>query len=130
MHGINGLALVAIGVLHSLALFLPGAIGFPGIWSEIRDAGVVDAVSSKALRIWGYYWFLMPGFALIVLGILCVWVERSLKRPVPGQVGWALLFLAAFGIVLDTDTGFWLVLAVAISIIVAAKRHAAVTEHR
>jgi len=128
MRGVNGLALVAIGLLHSLALFLPGAIGFPGIWSEIRDAGLVDAVSSKALRIWGYYWFLMPDFVLIVLGMLCAWVERSLMRPVPALVGWALAFLAVFGIVLDTDTGFWLVLFVAISMIVAARRSAAASE--
>lgn len=128
MRGVNGLALVAIGLLHSLALFLPVAIGFPGIWSEIHDAGLVDAVSSKALRIWGYYWFLMPGFVLIVLGLLCAWVERSLMRPVPALVGWALAFLAVFGIVLDTDTGFWLVLFVAISMIVAARRSAAASE--
>lgn len=128
MRGINGLVLVGIGLLHCLALFLPGAIGFPGIWSEIRDAGLVDAVSSKALRIWGYYWFLMPGFVLIVLGMLCAWVERSLMRPVPAPVGWALVLCAVFGIVLDTDTGFWLVLFVASSMIVAAKRDAAARE--
>jgi len=122
MRGINGVALVVIGLLHSVALFVPGAIGFPGIWSEIREAGFVDAVSSSALRIWGYYWFLMLGFALIVLGMLCAWVERTLKRAVPARVGWALLALAAFGIILDTDTGFWLGLLVAVSMIVAAKR--------
>ncbi|MFH0351977.1 MAG: DUF6463 family protein [Chromatiales bacterium] len=128
MRGINGLVLVVIGLLHCLALFLPGAIGFPGIWSEILDAGLVDAVSGKALRIWGYYWFLMPGFVLIVLGMLCAWVERSLMRPVPAPVGWALVLCAVFGIVLDTDTGFWFVLFVAISMIVAAKRGAAARE--
>jgi hypothetical protein len=128
MRGINGFALVAIGLLHSVALFLPGAIGFRGIWSEIWDAGVVDAVSSDASRIWGYYWFLLPGFALIVLGMLCAWVERSLKRPVPARVGWALLALAVFGIVLDMDTGFWLVLLVAISMIVAARRSAVASD--
>lgn len=51
--------MVAIGLLHSLvALMMPGSIGFSGIWKEIADAGVVDAVNLESLRIWGYYWFL------------------------------------------------------------------------
>lgn len=122
MRRVNGIALVAIGLLHSLALVLPGAVGFGGIWSEIVEAGFVDAVSTKALRIWGYYWFLMPGFALVVLGLLCAWVERRLDRPLPAFVGWTLLAFSVFGIVLDLDTGFWLVAAVSVSIVIAAKR--------
>ncbi len=99
MRRINGIALIVIGLIHSLALVIPGAIGFPGIWSEILAAGVVDAVSGSSgtgLRIWGYYWFLMPGFALIVLGLVCVWVERALDRVLPALVGWSLAALAAF----------------------------------
>ncbi len=122
MRRVNGVALVVIGLVHSMALAFPGIIGLDGVWSEIARAGYVNAVSPEAPRIWGYYWFLMPGFALIVLGIVCAWVERSLDRALPARVGWALLGLAAFGIVLDTNTGFWLVLLVAISIIVASRR--------
>jgi hypothetical protein len=122
MRRVNGLALILIGTVHSLALLRPGIIGLDGIWSEIAGAGYVDAVSIEALRIWGYYWFLMPGFTLIVLGLTCAWVERSLDRSLPAFVGWSLLALSSFAIVLDTNTGFWLVLAVALSIIVAAKR--------
>lgn len=48
MRKISGLALVTIGLLHSLiALVMPGAIGFSGIWQEIVDVGVVDAVKLK-----------------------------------------------------------------------------------
>jgi len=122
MRGISGLLLMAIGLLHSLALVLPGAIGFSGIWSEIAQAGFFDAVSSKSLRIWGYYWFLIPGFFMIVLCLLCDFVERRLNRPLPESVGWALFALTIFGVLLDTDTGFWLVMAVAVNMIVAARR--------
>jgi hypothetical protein len=53
MRKISGLALIAIGLLHSLvALAVPRAIGFSGIWREIADVGVVDAVKSESLRIW------------------------------------------------------------------------------
>jgi hypothetical protein len=122
MRKVNGLALIMIGTVHSLALLRPGIVGLDGIWSEIAGVGYVDAVSIKDLRIWGYYWFLIPGFALIVLGLTCAWVERSLNRSVPAFIGWSLLALASFAVVLDTNTGFWLVLAVALSIIVAARR--------
>lgn len=122
MRKISGLALVAIGLLHSLlALVTPGVIGFSGIWMEIGDAGVVDAVKSESLRIWGYYWFLVPGFLIILYGLLCHWIENKLGLPLPSFAGWGLLAASAFFIVLDTDTGFWLVLLVAINMIVAAQ---------
>ncbi len=123
MNKVTGLALIAIGLIHSLiALILPGAIGFNGIWKEIIDVGVVDAVKSDSLRIWRYYWFLMPGFLMIIYGLLCHWVENQLNAPLPSFVGWGLLLVAGFGIVLDVDTGFWLVLLVAINEIVVSQR--------
>lgn len=123
MRKVSGLALVAIGLLHSLvALVMPEAIGFGGIWKEIGDVGVVDAVKSDSLRIWGYYWFLVPGFFMIIYGLLCHWIENQLSRPLPSFAGWGLLAVAGFCIVLDIDTGFWLVLLVAINMIVASRR--------
>jgi len=121
MRKISGLALVTMGLLHSLiALVMLGAIGFSGIWREIVDVGIVDAVKSDSLRIWGYYWFLMCGFLVIIYGLLCHWIEHQLNSPLPLFVGLGLLLVAGFGIVLDVDTGFWLVLIVAINAI--AKR--------
>jgi hypothetical protein len=123
MTKISGLALVAIGLLHTLiALIMPGAIGFSGIWQEIANVGVVDAVKPESLRIWGYYWFLVPGFLMLLYGLLCYWIEHQLGRPLPLFAGWGLLMLACFCIVLDIDTGFWLVLLVAVNAIVASQR--------
>ena len=123
MRKISGLALVAIGLLHSLlALVMPGAIGFSGIWKEIGDVGVVDAVKSESLRIWGYYWFLVPGFLMIIYGLLCHWIENQLNRPLPSFAGWGLLAVAGFCIVLDVDNGFWLVLLVVVNMIAASRR--------
>ncbi|NJK69378.1 MAG: hypothetical protein HC789_08250 [Microcoleus sp. CSU_2_2] len=125
MKNISGLALVAFGLLHSLiALVNPGAIGFSDIWKEIADVGIIDAVKSDSLRIWGYYWFLMPGFFVIIYGLLCHWVENQLNSLLPSFVGWGLLLVACFGIVLDINTGFWLVLLVAINAIVASQPNA------
>lgn len=122
MPKISGLALVAIALLHSLiGLTLPGLIGFEGIWQEIADAGGIDAVKPGVLRIWGYYWFLLSGFLMMVCGGLCHWVEHHLDCGLPAFVGWGLLAIALFGIGLDLDTGFWLVLPVAINILVTSR---------
>jgi len=60
MRKVSGLALVAIGLLHSLlALVMPGAIGFTGIWKEISDVGVFDAVKPESPRNLGL--LLAPG---------------------------------------------------------------------
>ncbi|WP_404786936.1 DUF6463 family protein [Altericista sp. CCNU0014] len=123
MNKISGLALIIIGLLHTLiGLLLPGAIGFSGVWQEIVNVGVIDAAKPESLQIWGYYWFLMPGLLIILYGLLCYWVENQLNASLPSFVGWGLLLVAGFGIVLDIDTGFWLVLIVAINAIVASQR--------
>jgi hypothetical protein len=123
MKKISGFVLSIIGLLHSLlALVMPGTIGFSGIWSEIMDVGVIDAAKPDSLRIWGYYWFLMPGFIMILFGLLCYWIENQLNVSLPWFVGWGLLLVACFGILLDLDTGFWLVLLVAINAIIASHR--------
>jgi len=101
---------------------IPEIIGFRGIWKEIANVGIIDAVNPESFRIWGYYWFLIPGFLLIICGLLCHWIENQLGLPLPPFASWGLLAIAVFGIVLDLDTGFWLVLVVAINAIVASLR--------
>lgn len=123
MQKISGLALIVIGFLHSMiALVIPGVLGFSGIWQEIINAGASDAVKVESLRIWGYYWFLVPGFLMIILGTLCYWIEHQVNHPLPSFVGWSLLIFSCSCIVLDIDTGFWLVLLVAINEIIATRR--------
>jgi hypothetical protein len=122
MKKISGLILIAIALLHILTgLVVPGMIGFGGIWQDIADAGIIDAAKTDALRIWGHYWFLIAGFVLMLCGFLCHWIEHDLNRPLPSFAGWGLLAISLFGIVLDLDTGFWLVLLVAINMLVASR---------
>lgn len=123
MSKISGMALVAIGLLHLLTgLVIPQMIGFSGIWQEIVDVGVIDAVTPESLRIWGYYWYLVPGLFVILLGLLCHWIEHQLNQPLPLFLGWGLLIATCFCIVLDIDTGFWLVSLVAMNAIAASYR--------
>lgn len=123
MRNISGPALILVGVLHALlALCLPGVLGFDGIWGEIARAGTIDAVSVEAPRIWGWYWFLVSGPLLALFGLLCDWIERRLRRRLPLSCGVGLLAYSAACIVLDIDTGFWLVLLVAINMVVSSLR--------
>jgi uncharacterized membrane protein len=123
MKKISGLALIIIGLLHSaIALLIPAAIGFGGIWQEIAEVGVFDAAKPESLRIWGYYWFVISGLFTMLYGLLCYWIENQLNLPLPPFVGWGLLTIACCGIVLDLDSGFWLILLVAINAIVASQR--------
>lgn len=129
MQKISGLALIAIALLHSLiGLTWPELIGFGDVWQDIADAGVVDAARPEALRIWGYYWFLLSGFFLLLFGSLCHWIEHHLGRSLPAFAGWGLLAIALFGIGLDLDTGFWLVLPVAINVLIAARARIALPD--
>jgi hypothetical protein len=45
-----------------------------------------------------------------------------LNAPLPTFFGWGLFVVAGFGILLDVDTGFWLVLIVAINAIVVSQQ--------
>lgn len=129
MPKISGLALVAIALLHSLVgLIWPELVGFGNIWPDIAAAGVVDVAKPEALRIWGYYWFLLSGFLLMLFGGLCHWIEHHLSCSLPAFAGWGLLVIALFGIGLDLDTGFWLVLPVAINVLIAARARVALPD--
>jgi hypothetical protein len=123
MKKISGLALIIIGLLHSaIAVLIPGAIGFRNIWQKIAEVGVFDAAKPESLAIWGYYWFVIAGLFTILYGFLCHWIENQLNHPLPPLVGWGLLAFACFGIVLDLESGFWLVLLVAVNALVASQR--------
>ncbi|MBI1749247.1 MAG: hypothetical protein HY234_07255 [Acidobacteria bacterium] len=115
--------LIAIGLLHSV-LGIVWAAGSPALRAEFIRSGLLDAVNDHSPRATFYFWFLLAGFCMILLGQLGLWAERALQRPLPAFVGWELLVIALFGVVLDPDSGFWLLLALAIYILVTAQRAA------
>lgn len=114
MRGIAGALLAVIGALHlGLGLAVAGSLR-----SAVASGRIVNPVESFANSpISLEFWFLMFGFPLLILGHLAAWVERRLDRSLPAFVGWELLALSALGVLLDPDSGFWLVLAVALVIL-------------
>jgi hypothetical protein len=118
MRGVAGILLAGIGVLHLLL----GTFLATHLWEAIAAGHVVNPVESHRPGVTLEFWFLMFGFPLLFLGHLCAWVERRLHHRVPAFVGWELLALSLLGIVLDPDSGFWLVLGVAVYMLVRSRR--------
>lgn len=83
-------------------------------------AGFFNVLAGHSLRI-AIVWFLFFGFLIFLLGHLCMWIERHLKRPVPAFLGWELLALSIIGVAL-MGGGFWLLMAIGVYIIALARR--------
>jgi energy-converting hydrogenase Eha subunit E len=114
LRGLGGLALAGIGALHAvLGMLVASQLG-----AMLRAGHVFDAVSSSARPgVSLEFWFLMFGAPLLLLGQLAAWVERTANRPLPRFFGWELLALGVVGVALDPDSGFWLILAVAVYVL-------------
>ena len=117
MPKISGHLLVAVGVVHNLV----GVVFGFGYLAEIAHAGFFNAVEPHFPR-QTVFWFLFTGLLFILIGQVCLWAERRLDRPLPAFVGWELLAFSVVGVVLIPVSGFWLVIALALYMIAAARR--------
>lgn len=101
-----GAMLLVIAVLHLLAapLFYGEAL------TSIIDGGVFGAVDANPsaidLRSSGF-WYLIAGIALTFISANVTWIERHHGRA-PAHVGWMLLVLGGFGVMLMPVSPFWL----------------------
>ncbi|MBI4547829.1 MAG: hypothetical protein HY707_07615 [Ignavibacteriae bacterium] len=119
MLKISGPTLILIGVIHTLF----GLIGGYSTWKEMAQIGFIDSVGSRIPHSSMIFWFTFVGPMTILIGHLCVRIEGILQRPLPLFIGIELFILSTIGVVLDgPDSGFWLVLATAVNMIVAGKR--------
>ncbi len=118
MRGIAGTLLAVIGALHVvLGVAVAGALR-----QAVGSGQMVNPVESFVHSpVSLQFWFLMFGFPVLILGHLGAWVERRLERRLPAFVGWELLAVAALGVVLDPDSGFWLLLGLAVLILWRAR---------
>jgi uncharacterized protein DUF6463 len=110
-----GWLLMAIAALH-------GAIG---LWVgrhavlDIARDGFVNAIDPYLEREL-VFWFLLMSPLLWIVGRFAVWLATEGRRP-PGWLGRSLLGLALTGAVLMPVSGFWLILAPATWLCVAAR---------
>lgn len=106
--------IVGIAVLHiglGLALETP--------LREIADAGVIDSIDGYAERE-SAFWYLVTGAFLFALGELARWTARETGR-VPARLGGWLVGIAVTGIVLMPAGGFWLIAALGVVALRAAR---------
>ena len=128
MKRIVGYLTISIGLIHTLV-----GVGMGYQWlADIGRDGGFDAVEGDHARM-AIVWFLFTGLVLLVLGHVCVWLERQ-GRAVPAFVGWEMLALSIVGAFLMPVSGFWLLLVLAVSAVLVARsdgqRAAAATERR
>lgn len=111
-HPVVGSAVVMVGVVHlATSPFLYG--------DEIRSilrGGVVGSVDAdpavQDLRSLGF-WFLTAGVSLLVLGALVIRLERE-HGVAPAVVGWLLLGLGVWGVLLVPASPFWVFVLLAV----------------
>jgi len=105
-------ALGTVGVVHVL---LTGVL-FGDSVRSVLGGGVfasIDADPSVAdLRGIGF-WYVTAGLAMILLAGVVGWIELR-TGTVPGFLGWALLALAVWGVVLMPVSPFWVFALVAV----------------
>ena len=126
MRGTSGLLLIGIGVLHTVF----GAFQGYSLLSQISRTTFSTETGRQLVTALGkefIFWFLFGGFVMLILGHLLAWIEKRLNHPLPSFVGWELLVLSVIGLVILPVSGFWLVLALAIYILVVARRPKQVT---
>lgn len=117
-----GWSISGIAVIHLLS----GAAFFGPSLRSIWAGGVINAVeadpASELLRSVGF-WYLASGLSTLGLGLVVTWLQRRLAE-VPTMLGWLLLGITAFGVVLMPASGFWLFLVPATLTFLEARRFA------
>jgi len=106
-----GLALTIVGIVH--VLITPLVVG--DSVRSIIGGGVVAAVerdpAAAVLRGLGF-WYATAGLAMIILGALVIWIERTTSS-VPMLLPWTLVALTVWGVLLMPVSPFWVFLVIA-----------------
>lgn len=120
-----GLALTFVGIVHILVT--PLVVG-DSVRSVI-EGGVVAAVerdpATAVLRGLGF-WYVTAGLAVIMLGALVIWIERT-TASVPILLPWMLVGLTVWGVLLMPVSPFWAFLVIALLAFRKTRRPASAT---
>lgn len=111
MKKITAKLLILIGIIHNLFALV---FALPYL-KEIAQAGFFNAVDPFPYRM-AVVWYLFFGFLFIILGQLALDLDY-----IPSSVAWSLLVLGLVGVILMPASGFWLILALTIYIILKNK---------
>ncbi len=107
-----GKSLLVIGLLHSIF----GFVVFRGVLGDLVRDGLFNTIDMQADRN-AAFWFLFGGFALLIIGGLVDWAERT-KLALPPFLTWSFLVLTSAGCVIMPKSGFWLLFVPIIGLLV------------
>lgn len=100
-----GVVLAAIGVVHIAAT----PIFYGDALRSVLDSGVVASIEADPalvdLRSAGF-WYVAAGLGIVTLGVVVTWAERRLGT-VPAVLGWIMLGLAVWGVIMMPVSPFW-----------------------
>ena len=110
-----GRTLIAVGAWHTAF----GVWWFAAPLAEAVRAGGWNAVGWSPGRRPLAFWFLVVGAVVLLLGVLVNDVELQ-RRPIRRSVGWALVALAVVGGAAVPISGFWVLLAPGLGLLLRA----------
>lgn len=111
-----GKSIVVIGIIHTVF----GLVVFRGIFETLFSEGLFNTVNQQPDRE-AAFWFLFSGFALLIIGVLVNWIERTLTT-FPLCISWSFLILTLAGVFIMPISGFWLLLVPAVGLLVRMAR--------
>jgi hypothetical protein len=116
---LSGPLLVAIGVLDLLYVL----VFHYGQLAAISRDGFFGAVEVDPVQLDREvaFWHLVFGATIVILGGVIHWAQGR-TGTLPAFLGWSLLALGLFGAILVPASGFWLVLPLAVTMLVVARR--------
>ncbi|MQA77334.1 MAG: hypothetical protein GEV10_02445 [Streptosporangiales bacterium] len=113
---------LALGVVH----LVYGVVFSWSVLVEMAAEGVVATVHGAER---GYVlWFLAAGIAMLTLGAFGTWAARTAGR-LPSALGWGLVAIGLFVSIPEPISGGWLVLALGVLALGAARRSRPPVDH-
>jgi hypothetical protein len=113
----SGIILLATGFLHTIVALLLWKDEFSGM---IND-GFINSIGENKMHELAF-WFLVCGIFTIFLGHLLHYYIKKTQKPAPLFLGYYLLAFSILGCLIAPVSGFWLILAQALIIILAKRK--------
>ena len=116
-----GKSLIGIGIIHTIfaVVFIVPKMG------DILTEGIFNTINGQPPRE-AFLWFMMSGFLLVILGWLTdYWKKTELDLPI--FLGWSLLGITIFVLILSPVSGGWFLLIPSLAIL-TRKRQTGDTE--
>ena len=111
-----GKSIFAIGIIHSIF----GFVVFHSTIGILLGEGLFNTVNQQPDR-GAVFWFLFTGFALLIVGALVNWIERT-QAALPSFLSWSFLAFTAAGAFIMPISGFWLLLVPTVGLFVRSTK--------